>query len=273
MQLGSARPQSAEMTPGPGFRYRRNTRGPAPELVHRFGAFGAADVSDMMNRLYTMNPAIKPVTPRELRLLGPACTVKVFPGDNLMVHKSLDLANPGDVLVIDASSSMMTAVIGDSTAKAFGLVGLGSFVRFRSGLKDPRDAAILFLMIGLGMACGHGSLGLAGVGTGFVAVLLLVMDFLDKKEPVAPKQRMLVTAQADDLAGAEEWLRQKLGERNVLVRSCALDFDGRRVELEVEEKEPGMLASALSRSAGGPLRGLRWSEMPSNNKGSWEERG
>ena len=127
MQLGSARPQSAEMTPGPGFRYRRNTRGPAPELVHRFGAFGAADVSDMMNRLYTMNPAIKPVTPRELRLLGRACTVKVFPGDNLMVHKSLDLANPGDVLVIDASSSMMTAVIGDlvsTKARHRGIAGV-----------------------------------------------------------------------------------------------------------------------------------------------------
>ncbi|MGR6967106.1 RraA family protein [Geodermatophilus sp. URMC 61] len=127
MQLGSARPQSAEMTPGPGFRYRRNTRGPAPELVHRFGAFGAADVSDMMNRLYTMNPSIKPVTPRELRLLGRACTVKVFPGDNLMVHKSLDLANPGDVLVIDASSSMMTAVIGDlvsTKARHRGIAGV-----------------------------------------------------------------------------------------------------------------------------------------------------
>lgn len=127
MQPGSARPQSAEMTPGPGFRYRRSTRGPEPELVHRFGAYGAADVSDMMNRLYTMNTAIKPVTPRELRLIGRACTVKVFPGDNLMVHKSLDLANPGDVLVIDASSSMMTAVIGDlvsTKARHRGIAGV-----------------------------------------------------------------------------------------------------------------------------------------------------
>ncbi|HEX8436638.1 DUF4956 domain-containing protein [Archangium sp.] len=175
-------------------------------------------------------------------------------------------------VLLCTAAAVITAVIGNSTAKAFGLVGLGSFVRFRSGLKDPRDAAILFLMIGLGMACGHGSLGLAGVGTGFVGVLLLVLDFFDKKEPLAPKQRMLVSAQADDLVGAEAWLRQKLGERNVLVRGCALDFDGRRLELEVEEKEPGMLASALSRSAGGPLRGLRWSELPSN-KGGWEERG
>ncbi|WP_457012124.1 RraA family protein [Geodermatophilus sp. SYSU D00965] len=115
------------MTPGPGFRYRRNGRKSSPDLVHRFGAFGAADVSDMMNRLYTMNPSIKPVTPRELRLIGPACTVKVFPGDNLMVHKALDLANPGDVLVIDASSSMMTAVVGDlvsTKARHRGIAGI-----------------------------------------------------------------------------------------------------------------------------------------------------
>ncbi len=127
MATGSSRPQSAEMTPGPGFRYRRNMRSPAPEVIRRFGAFGAADVSDMMNRLYTMEPAIKPVTPRELRLLGPACTVKVFPGDNLMVHKSLDLAHPGDILVIDASSSMMTAVIGDlvsTKARHRGIAGV-----------------------------------------------------------------------------------------------------------------------------------------------------
>ena len=164
-------------------------------------------------------------------------------------------------VLLCTAAAVITAVIGDSTAKAFGLVGLGSFVRFRSGLKDPRDAAILFLMIGLGMACGHGSLGLAGVGTAFVAGLLLVLDFFEKKEPAVPKQRMLVSAQADDLAGAEAWLRQQLGERNVLVRSCALDFDGRRLELEVEEKEPGVLAAALSHTSGSALRGLRWTTV------------
>lgn len=177
-------------------------------------------------------------------------------------------------VLLCTAAAVITTVIGHSVAKAFGLVGLGGFVRFRSGLKDPRDAAILFLVIGLGMACGHGSLGLAGVGTLFVGALLFVLDFFDKKPALAPKQRMLVSAQADDLVGAEALLRKTLGERNVLVRSCALDFDGRRLELEVEEKEPGVLASALSHTAGGPLRGLRWMEMPASKGGTtWEERG
>ncbi|HYG69575.1 MAG TPA: DUF4956 domain-containing protein, partial [Anaeromyxobacteraceae bacterium] len=46
----------------------------------------------------------------------------------------------------------------------------------RSGLKDPREAAVLFLVIGLGMACGHGSLGLALSGAVFAALLLAVLD-------------------------------------------------------------------------------------------------
>lgn len=172
-------------------------------------------------------------------------------------------------VLLCAAAAVITAVIGDSVAKAFGLVGLGGFVRFRSGLKDPRDAAILFLMIGLGMACGHGSLVLAGVGMVFVAVLLIVLDLFNKEEKPATKQRVLVSAQADDLVGAEATLRRALGERNVMVKSCALDFDGRRLELEVEEPEPGSLVAALGRTEGAPLRGLRWTAV--SPKGAREE--
>ncbi|WP_224245916.1 DUF4956 domain-containing protein [Hyalangium gracile] len=172
-------------------------------------------------------------------------------------------------VLLCAAAAVITVVIGNSVAKAFGLVGLGGFVRFRSGLKDPRDAAILFLVIGLGMACGHGSLGVAAVGTAFVAALLLVMDLVNKDEEKAPKQRMVLSAQADDLVGAEASLRKALKERNVMVKGCALDFDGRRLELEVEEKEPGSLVSALSKTEGAPLRGLRWTAV--SPKGARED--
>ncbi|NOK06023.1 MULTISPECIES: DUF4956 domain-containing protein [Myxococcus] len=174
-------------------------------------------------------------------------------------------------VLLCAAAAVITAVIGDSLAKAFGLVGLGGFVRFRSGLKDPRDAAILFLMIGLGMACGHGSLGLASVGTVFVMALLFVLDCFNREEASATaKQRLVLSAQSDDLVGAEATLRRVLGERNVMVKSCALDFDGRRLELEVEEPEPGSLAAALGRTEGAALRGLRWTAV--NPRSTREER-
>ena len=96
------KPKTAEMHPGPGFRIRDDIERPDPETVAGLGAFETPAISDLMNRLYTMEPDDpQPHGPEHLRILGPACTVKVYPGDNLMVHKSLDIAQPGDVIVVD----------------------------------------------------------------------------------------------------------------------------------------------------------------------------
>jgi regulator of RNase E activity RraA len=81
-----------------------------------------------MNRLYTVHSTIRPLTSPELRILGPACTVKVYPGDNLMVHKSLDVAEPGDVIVVDASASGTTAVLGDLVSTKARHRGVAGFV-------------------------------------------------------------------------------------------------------------------------------------------------
>jgi regulator of RNase E activity RraA len=122
------KPRSAEMHPGPGFRLRNNTEQPDPHVIAGFGAFETPAISDLMNRLYTMTTAIRNMTHEELRILGPACTVKVYPGDNLMVHKSLDVARPGDVVVVDAGGSPMTAVLGDLVCTKARHRGLAGFV-------------------------------------------------------------------------------------------------------------------------------------------------
>lgn len=142
-----AKPSSAEMQAGVGFRIRAHIERPDPQLVRAFAAFATADISDVMNRLYTMSPNIRNVTDPNLRLGGTACTVKVFPGDNLMVHKSLDIAQPGDVLVVDASSSMMTAALGDlvaTKARHRGIAGLvvDGLVRDISGIQSLRNLPV-----------------------------------------------------------------------------------------------------------------------------------
>jgi len=123
-----AKPKSSEMHAGPGFRVRRYAERPDPEVVRGFAAFDTPDVSDLMNRLYTMSSAIHCVTSPDARILGPACTVKVFPGDNLMVHKSLDIAQPGDVVVVDASASTTFAVLGDLVSTKARHRGVAGFV-------------------------------------------------------------------------------------------------------------------------------------------------
>ena len=122
------KPKTAEMHPGPGFRIRHEIERPERETIEALGAFDTPAISDLMNRLYTMVSDIKNLTDPELRLLGPACTVKVYPGDNLMVHKSLDVAQPGDVIAIDTSASGLTAVMGDLVATKARHRGVAGFV-------------------------------------------------------------------------------------------------------------------------------------------------
>lgn len=109
------RPKSAEMTPGAGFRIRRETDRPKDSLVAMFRDYETPDISDILNRMYTMAPEIRNLVNNK-PLCGPALTVKVFPGDNLMVHKALDVAKPGDVIVVDTSGSPRNAVLGDLIA-------------------------------------------------------------------------------------------------------------------------------------------------------------
>jgi len=122
------KPQSAEMHPGPGFRLRYEIDRPDPETVSGLSRHQTPDISDLMNRLYAMEPEIKNMTDPDLRLVGPACTVKVYPGDNLMVHKALDVAQPGDVVVVDTSSSSLTAVLGDLVCTKARHRGIAGFI-------------------------------------------------------------------------------------------------------------------------------------------------
>lgn len=122
------KPTSALMHPGPGFRIQYAISRPDPEVVAGFGDFETPAASDLMNRLYTMRSEIHNLTDPGLHLVGPACTVKVFPGDNLMVHKSLDVARPGDVIVVDAGSSPMNAVLGDLVSTKARHRGIAGFI-------------------------------------------------------------------------------------------------------------------------------------------------
>lgn len=124
----SDKPRTSDMHPGPGFRMRADVERPDDDTVSGFRSFESADVSDLMNRLYTMSSAIRNVTDSALRIVGPACTVKVFPGDNLMVHKSLDIARPGDVIVVDGAGSHVTAVLGDLVCTKARHRGIAGFV-------------------------------------------------------------------------------------------------------------------------------------------------
>lgn len=98
-------------------------------------------------------------------------------------------------ILMAVASALMVQVIGDSMARAFGLVGLGSSIRFRTDVRSPVDAAVLFLSIGIGMATGMSEYRLALVATAFIFVALYFVEPArrevlghDKKAPLGDKR-------------------------------------------------------------------------------------
>ncbi len=122
------KPKSAEINPGPGFRIRRSVDRLPADFIAEFAQFQTPEISDQTNRLYALAADIVCLTGAHHQIVAPACTVKVFPGDNLMVHASLDFARPGDVVVVDAGGSRLNAALGELISTKAKYRGLAGFI-------------------------------------------------------------------------------------------------------------------------------------------------
>jgi 4-hydroxy-4-methyl-2-oxoglutarate aldolase len=99
---------------------------PEPMVVKGFDGIPTGVIGDCMGRCNGMVAAIKPAWPGAT-ILGPALTVRTFPADNLMIHKAVTLAKPGDVLVVNAGGYTDYAVFGDLlglSCKVHGIAGI-----------------------------------------------------------------------------------------------------------------------------------------------------
>jgi 4-hydroxy-4-methyl-2-oxoglutarate aldolase len=99
---------------------------PPKRLVDAFNSFDAATVYEAAGRLGSVDPAIKPLG-KGVRLLGPALTVRCHPKDNHMLHKALQMAQPGDIIVASTDDYPNAGYFGDlmaTSAKAREIGGL-----------------------------------------------------------------------------------------------------------------------------------------------------
>jgi RraA family protein len=114
-----------------GFRICKRTRKVDDATVARFRELPVANISDSMSRMTAAGARLRPMHAGGV-LAGPAFTVKTRPGDNLMVHKALDIAEPGDVIVVDGGGEMTNSLIGEmmtthaATRKIAGIVIFGA---------------------------------------------------------------------------------------------------------------------------------------------------
>lgn len=95
-----------------GFRILNRERTASKELVAEFAKLPVANVSDSMARMTAAGPTLRPMHTSG-GMAGVALTVKVRPGDNLMLHKAIDMAVPGDVIVVDAGGDLANALMGE----------------------------------------------------------------------------------------------------------------------------------------------------------------
>jgi len=109
-----------------GFRILPAASAPDLGLIAQFRDVAVAHLSDSMQRMHS-GQGILPLN-RRCRLAGAALTVRVPPGDNLMVHKALDMARPGEVVVVDAAGGITNAIIGELMTRYAIKRGVAGFV-------------------------------------------------------------------------------------------------------------------------------------------------
>jgi hypothetical protein len=97
-------------------------------------------------------------------------------------------------VLLCVSGALMMIIIGNSVARAFGIAGAASIIRFRTPVEDARDITVLFLLMGLGMAAGLGALAVAGLGTLFLCAMIPLLNVFSSDRP----RQMLVEIVADD---------------------------------------------------------------------------
>jgi len=109
-----------------GFRIVTGLPRPTPEVVERFRGVPSSNAADAMGRFHFMDPGI--VSRSGVPACGVAVTVNCRPGDNLMVHKALEIAKGGDVVVITTNGNTTSAVFGELMCNSAVAARLGGIV-------------------------------------------------------------------------------------------------------------------------------------------------
>lgn len=98
---------------------------PAAEVVRAFRALSPTTLADVLDLGCIMRTGINPLWPGMPRIAGPAFTVRTARHDNLMLHAAIYLAEPGDVIVVEAGDAEMAVAGGNvcAVAQRRGVVG------------------------------------------------------------------------------------------------------------------------------------------------------
>src|SRR5262245_11213394 len=109
------------------------------DVVAKAKEFQAAILADVAGRRGTLHGRIRALDP-SMKVAGPAFTVEVRPGDNLMIHAALALAKPGDVIIVDGKGDLTCALTGALMATHAAKAGIAGFI-IDAAVRDTEDCA------------------------------------------------------------------------------------------------------------------------------------
>lgn len=87
------------------------------------------------------------------------------------------------IIMLTMITSLVIMVIGNNLARAFGLVGAMSIIRFRTAIKDTQDIMFIFFALAIGLACGAGMYLISMVGTCFIGLTVWVAVAINSENP------------------------------------------------------------------------------------------
>ena len=120
-----------------GFRVRTPWPRPGQALLDAFGMAASAQAADCMSRLGAMDAGIRPIW-RSPRIVGSALTVWCHSGDNLILHKAISLAVPGDIVVMNTQGNLVNAAFGELLATSAVKMGVRGLIM--DGMVRDADA-------------------------------------------------------------------------------------------------------------------------------------
>jgi hypothetical protein len=157
-----------------------------PGLVTESGMSSAFPFQETQEKAPTVHPLLELLKLVSSALIGLAVTA-VHGRSRRKKPLSRSLAQAQILLCV--AGTLVMIIIGNSIGRAFGAFGIASIIRFRTPLENPKDAAVLLVLLGLGMSCGVGAFAMAGLGTLFVCLFLMVLDYIgpEKREALKPR--------------------------------------------------------------------------------------